>query len=187
VLVAVPVYLDYGTLSPCGALRESVREQDRLARILPDGVVDAVIESNAGPLSPGRCLVILLGGQHAPTPTASPAPQPNPKTISAQANPPATVQGEMVAAINECKAKRLAGELKTYVESAQCSNSRILQAFGRTNYRYMDLITLMTAKRAQIAERLDRGQITEADANMAFQQAFSDIVTAQNARDTMRK
>ena len=40
--------------------RETVRKQDGLVRILPDGVVDAVIETSSGPLSPGRCLAIRL-------------------------------------------------------------------------------------------------------------------------------
>jgi hypothetical protein len=197
VLAAGGVYMNYGTLSPCGALRETVRKQDGLARILPDSVVDAVIESNAGPLSPGRCFGLLIGGQHtpaqtvatAPTVAAAPVPQPDRQAISAQANSPAmqTAGNEAAAAINECKAKRLAGELKSFVQSAQCSNPRIIAAFNKANYRYMDLVTLMTAKRMQIAERLDRNLMSEADANVAYQQAFTDIVTAEKARDAMRK
>jgi hypothetical protein len=45
----------------------------------------------------------------------------------------------------------------------------------------------MAAKRVQIAERLDRNQMSEADANVAYQQAFTDVVTAEKARDAMRK
>jgi len=197
VLGAGAVYINYGTLSPCGALRETVRKQDGLARILPDSVVDAVIETNAGPLSPGRCLALLIGGQHVPPPTvttapavaAVPAPQPDRQAISAQANSPAmqAAGNEAAAAINECKAKRLAGELKSFVQSAQCSNPRIIAAFNKANYRYMDLVTLMVAKRMQIAERLDRNQMSEADANVAYQQAFAEVVTAENARDAMKK
>src|SRR5882762_2946841 len=108
ILAAGAVYLNYGTLSPCGALRETVRKQDGLARILPDAVVDAVIEGNIGPLSPGRCLGALLNGQHAPAPAvaAAPAtvPQPDRQAISAQANSPAmqAAGNEAGAAINEC-------------------------------------------------------------------------------------
>jgi hypothetical protein len=73
--------------------------------------------------------------------------------LSAQDNSPAmlAVGNEMTTAINECRAKRLAGELKTYVESARCSNPRIIQAFSKANYRYMDLIVLFTAKRLQVS------------------------------------
>src|ERR1700687_4957140 len=108
VLGAGAVYINYGTLSPCGALRETVRKQDGLARILPDSVVDAVIESNAGPLSPGRCLALLIGGQHAPAQTvatavAAAATQPDRQAISAQANSAAmqAAGNEAAAAINE--------------------------------------------------------------------------------------
>jgi hypothetical protein len=193
-LIAVPVYLVYGTLSPCGALRESVRNQDGLARILPDGVVDAMIQANTGPLSPGRCLALLIGGQQAPAPAMAAAPVaappvPAPQPISAQTNSPAMVAAgnEAVTAINECRAKRLAGELKTYVESVRCSNPRIVQAYTRANYRYMDLIALFTAKRMLVSERLDRKQISEVDAGVENQQAFADIVTEEKARDAMRK
>jgi hypothetical protein len=196
-LVAGAVYYDFGTLSPCGALRETVRKQDGLARILPDGVVDAVIESNAGPLSPGRCLALLVGGQPAPARTAAVAPavaaapvvQPDRQAISAQANSPAmqAAGNEAAAAINECKSKRLSGELKSFVQSAQCSNPRIVAAFKKASYRYLDLVTLMTAKRLQIAQRLDRNEMSEADANLATQQAFSDVITTERARDAMSK
>jgi hypothetical protein len=58
---------------------------------------------------------------------------------------------------------------------------------GKMAWRYMDLVTLMAAKRMQIAEHLDRNQMSEADANVAYQQAFADIVTAEKARDAMKK
>jgi hypothetical protein len=189
-LVAGAAYLDYGTLSPCGALRETVRKQDGLARILPDSVVDAVIEAHSGPLSPGRCLALLIGGQHAPAPTVAAAPPAAaaqaPQANSAQANLQAA-SNEMATAINECRAKRISGEFESFVQSAQCSNPRIMQAFRKANYRYMDLIALMVAKRTQISERLDHKEISEADAGVALQQAFTDVVTAERARDAMRK
>lgn len=64
-------------------------------------------------------------------------------------------------AVKECKVKRLGGELKTYVQSAMCSNPGIVQAFSAVNYKHMDLIQAFAAKRLEIAEKLDRGQITE--------------------------
>jgi hypothetical protein len=62
---------------------------------------------------------------------------------------------ETVIAINECRARRLSGELKTYVESAQCSNPRIIQAFSAAHYRRMYLIVRFTAKRLQLSEKVD--------------------------------
>jgi hypothetical protein len=67
-----------------------------------------------------------------------------------------------LAAVKECKAKRLSGELKTYVQSAMCSNPGIVQAFAAINYKRLDLIQGFAAKRRELAEKLDRGQITEA-------------------------
>jgi hypothetical protein len=62
VLVGVLVYLGFGTLSPCGMVRESVRRHDNLAAVLPDSLVDVALVAQYGPLSPGRCLSILLNG-----------------------------------------------------------------------------------------------------------------------------
>ena len=64
--------------------------------------------------------------------------------------------------MKECKIKPLGGELKTYVQSAVCSNPSIVQAFSVVNYKRMDLIQGFAAKRLELAEKLDRGQITEA-------------------------
>lgn len=184
VLSAGAVYLNYGTLSPCGALRESVRKQDALVRILPDVAVDAVIEGNIGPLTPERCLGVLIGSQRPPPQVVAPMLAPAPASSeAAQANPMTAAGNEMIAAINECRGRRLAGELKTFVASAQCANPNIIRAFSKANYRYMDLISLMAAKRMQISERLDRKEISEADANVQLQQAFTDVVTTEKLRD----
>lgn len=189
-LAAGAVFYHYGTLSPCDALRETVRRQDDLARVLPDAVLDLAMTAQYGQLSPGRCLAVLVGGKAmaAPipaAPTASQALSPG----SARAEPPTfqTAGNESTAAMNECLARRLSGELKNFVASAQCSGPRIVDAFSKANYRYMDLVRLMVAKRLQISERLDRHELSEADANVAFQQAFSDVVTAEKMRDSARK
>jgi hypothetical protein len=190
VLAGGAVYLHFGTLSPCGALRETIRQQDGLARVLPDSIVDLAIEAQYGPLSPGRCLAALLGGKDAPTPHAQaavPAPAPVNQPMSPQDVAMQSAGREMVTAINECRAKRLAGELQSFTASAQCAGPRIIQAYSNANYRYMDLISLMVAKRLQITQRLDRKEISEADANVALQQAFTDAITTEKARDAMRK
>jgi hypothetical protein len=108
---------------------------------------------------------------------------------SARADPPTfqTAGNQAVTAISECRAKRLSGELKSFTASAQCSGPRIIEAFSKANYRYMDLVTLMVAKRAQISERLDRNEMSETDANVAFQQAFTDVVTVEEKRDAARR
>ncbi|WP_298261694.1 hypothetical protein [Bradyrhizobium sp.] len=96
-------------------------------------------------------------------------------------------QNEMVAAIAECRNKRINGELKSFVASAECANPRIIQAFRRANYRYMDLIEDFNTKRLQISERVDRRKLTETDAKIETQKLFASIVEAERQRDSMRK
>jgi hypothetical protein len=188
-LVTGAIYWHYGTLSPCDALRQTVRRQDGLARVLPNAVVDLAIEAQYGPMSPGRCLGALINGQPVPASAPVVVMGPAPPVSADQTNSTAiqAAGNEMVAAINECRAKRLAGELQSFTASAQCAGPRIIQAYRKANYRYLDLVSLMVAKRLQISERLDRKEISEADANVALQQAFSDTITAEKARDAMRK
>jgi hypothetical protein len=185
-LVAGAVFVNYGTLSPCDALRETVRRQDGLARILPDALITATIEANAGPLTPMKCVGLLLNKQSTPV---APAPVAPPQASASQPpqDPMVIAQKEMVAAISECRNKRIDGTLKTFVASAQCSNPRIVQAFSKANYRYMDLIAAFNAKRLQISERVDRNQLSEADAQVETQKLFANIVEAEKQRDSIRK
>jgi hypothetical protein len=183
------MYATYGTLSPCDALRETVRRQDGLARILPDALITAAIEANAGPLTPMKCVGLLLSKQSTPVASAPApvAPLPQASVSQPPQDPMVIAQNEMVAAITECRNKRIDGTLKTYVASAQCANPRIVQAFSRANYRYMDLIAAFNAKRLQISELVDRKQLTEADAQVETQKLFASIVEAEKQRDSIRK
>lgn len=88
------------------------------------------------------------------------------------------------AAIMECKNKRLSGELKTYEASAECSNPRIIEAYQEAGYRYMDLVSLMTAKRLELAEEIDQGKITEAQAQLEFAQFMTGIADEERQRDS---
>ncbi|MGA2056012.1 MAG: hypothetical protein ABSG88_11930 [Bradyrhizobium sp.] len=188
-LIAGAIFVNYGTLSPCDALRETVRRQDGLARILPDALITAAIEANAGPLTPMKCVGLLLNKQStavasAPAPVA---PPPQASFSQPPRDPMVIAQSEMVAAITECRNKRIDGTLKTFVASAQCSNPRIVQAFSKANYRYMDLIAAFNAQRLQISERVDRKQLSEADAQIETQKLFASIVEAEKQRDSIRK
>jgi|SRR5579863_9401442 len=188
--VAGAVFVNYGTLSPCDALRETVRRQDALARILPDTLITAAIEANAGPLTPMKCVSLLMSKQSIPVASApAPAPvgPPPQASVSQPQDPMVTAQNEMVAAITECRNKRIDGSLKTFAASAQCANPRIVQAYRKANYRYMDLIEAFTTKRVQISERVDRKQITETDAQVETQKLFASIVEAEKQRDNIRK
>jgi hypothetical protein len=94
---------------------------------------------------------------------------------------------EAERAIIECRAKRLSGELKTFVASAQCAGPRIMQAYSAANYRYMDLIALFVAKRLRVAEKLDRDEMSEIQAQLENTKDFSQIVEAQQRRDKLGK
>jgi hypothetical protein len=196
ILIAAVVYLNFGTLSPCGMLRQSVRQHDNSADVLPDMLVDAALEAQFGALSPGRCISILLNGQRPPIAGTQTTQQPliQQPEIHQQASPAPMVANEAIkaagkeaeAAMIECRAKRLSGELKTYVASSHCSNPRIIQAFSAANYKYMDLIVLWTAKRLELSEKVDRNELTEIQASTESAKAFSELVDAERRRDAGR-
>lgn len=122
-------------------------------------------------------LVVLIGlsvhiQQKPATPVTQQASvQPAPTTPQTPSDP----WDEALSAVKECKVKRLGGELKTYVQSAMCSNPGIVQAFNSANYKHMDLIQGFTAKRLELAEKLDRGQITEAQSESELSEFSSRI------------
>jgi hypothetical protein len=66
-----------------------------------------------------------------------------------------------LSAVKECKVKRLGGELKTYIQSAMCSNPGIVQPISAVNYKHIDLIQGFASMRLELAEKLDRWQINE--------------------------
>jgi|SRR5580700_7025121 hypothetical protein len=59
-LIAVVIFCNFGTLAPCGVLREAARQRDSLAAVLPDSMVDLGLEGHYGPLSGGHCLAVLM-------------------------------------------------------------------------------------------------------------------------------
>jgi hypothetical protein len=64
-------YLDYGTLDPCGMMRQKLRREaiakggslgGFLASAMPDNVLDGVVSAEYGkPVTPGFCIGVLLG------------------------------------------------------------------------------------------------------------------------------
>jgi len=82
-VAGVVLYLDYGTVAPCSILRERVRQQvvheggqlgSFVATAMPDNVLDGLIATQYGALSPGRCISLLVKGE--PAPLRSPARPP---------------------------------------------------------------------------------------------------------------
>ena len=198
VLIAAAVYFSFGTLSPCGVLRETVRHRDGLAAVLPDSIVDLALAGQYGPVSPGRCLAILMNGQGAPV--ANTAPPARPQTVqpatprqvpqSATASPQDAMQRAVqitTQAFNECKAKRLRGELPTHVASVQCSNPMMLAVYNEARYRYMDLIERLAITRLDLAARIDRGELTEQQAELESNKIYAGLQAAERRRDAVMR
>ncbi len=68
-LVAVVVYWNFGTFSPCGVLREVIRQRGDLVAIFPDGAIDFALEAQFGEMSAKRCFAVLLEAVTSPVPT----------------------------------------------------------------------------------------------------------------------
>jgi hypothetical protein len=190
------VYLYFGTLSPCGMLREHLRKRDSLAAAMPDVLVDVALAAHYGALSPGRCVAILVSDVTSSitrTPAATPPPvtQLQPRPQGAQPQPQQLPDfrvshgqelREVERAMYECRARRLAGELRNFAETARCSNPRIVQAFSAANYRYMDLIASFADKRLRLAEHLDRHDLTEAQAEQETLKYWLELANEDRRR-----
>ena len=83
------------------------------------------------------------------------------------------------AAMGACESKYPRGT-KQYVEKARCQNdaTNIVRPF----MPYPDLVDQDTATRMAIAEKLQQGKLSEADANMQFTQAHSQIIAEEQRR-----
>ena len=192
----------YGAVTPCGIVRSMARNEaaktgafGTLLASLPDVAIDGLMGAAVGPLTPARCLSMLLPGpakmQPPPRPVQvaapyipnHPAPPPSPSAPAPAAIPTDWAMRQANAAVAECRSQRLSGELKSYVASVPCSNPRILQAFQVTHYRYMDLIYQLNAERWVLAERLDKGLLTEAQASLENAQFISRLRDQEMRRD----
>lgn len=67
---------------------------------------------------------------------------------------------ESTAAREECQNRRTMGQL-TLVQTVSCANPRIVAAFERAHYPYMDLLRLGMDARLAGAEKVQSGGITE--------------------------
>jgi len=72
-----------------------------------------------------------------------------------------TMRDTTKAAVLECRERRIRQEFKTYRQSVDCSNPKILAAYESSGYPYMDLVRLLLDARMMAAENLDKGAITE--------------------------
>jgi hypothetical protein len=59
-LVGGAVYWNFGALSPCGVIREVIRQRSDMADIIPDAFIDFGFETQFGEMSANRCFAVLL-------------------------------------------------------------------------------------------------------------------------------
>ena len=95
----------------------------------------------------------------------------------------AVMREKETSILAECELKRIGGELKTYAESTQCSNPMIVAAHQEAGDPAMNLVYLLTAYRLAVAERIDKGALREAEANLMLAQLVSRINTERLQRD----
>jgi hypothetical protein len=89
-------------------------------------------------------------------------------------------------AADDCRNKRLRGELPSHAASVRCANPAMLQAFSAAHYRYMDLIQFFAAKRIELATKIDRGEMTEQQGQVEAQNIFASIQATERQRDAAR-
>jgi hypothetical protein len=73
--VAGAVYWNFGTLSPCGVIREAIRQRGDVAAFFPDGVIDLGFGGQFGEMSANSCFAVLLDNLTSPVPTSGQASQ----------------------------------------------------------------------------------------------------------------
>lgn len=82
----------------------------------------------------------------------------------------------------DCRAQKLQGKLATWVEAVNCGNDRIRQVMQASGYPHMDLVNLLLAHRILLAERMDAGQLTEAEATVQLAELGTRITAEEQAR-----
>jgi hypothetical protein len=83
IVAGVYVYMTYGTVEPCGIVREKLRRQavteggnlgGLLANVTPDSVINGMLSAQYNrPVTPGLCVGILIGTEDPPGRTRQPS------------------------------------------------------------------------------------------------------------------
>jgi hypothetical protein len=83
-------------------------------------------------------------------------------------------------AMDDCEHRRELGELKSHADVAACANAAMVQEFHNEGSTYMPLIQRIADKRLEVARRLDKGEIDDAQAAEELSR-FSDSAIAMYA------
>jgi hypothetical protein len=86
------------------------------------------------------------------------------------------------AAIAECKAKRLGGELKTQKFFVECSNPKIFAAYREAGDPNLDLLNVYLAARLVGAENVDKKRVTEAEYKLQLAELDSRLTKERQRR-----
>ena len=85
---------------------------------------------------------------------------------------------------NACIEKRHSGVIKTYAESAKCSNQAMVSAFERVEFPYMDLVQQYADKRIELLGKLDNKEITKTTFDKQFHEYLKTFIDQTYARDS---
>ncbi len=105
------------------------------------------------------------------------------QTIEKQEAKVALMHEKEKSILAECEMKRIRGEIKTYVQSTQCSNPVIIRAHEDAGDPAMNLVYLITAYRLAVAERIDKGVLSRTEGNLMLSQLMSRINTERLQKD----
>lgn len=83
----------------------------------------------------------------------------------------------------ECKQRHVAGELKTYVEKFKCSQDRVRQVYIDYGFSYMDLLDLMAAYQMALGERIDKGELSLAQAEVQMAEVRTRVTSEMEKRN----
>ena len=100
-----------------------------------------------------------------------------------------TLPGLLVLEFKNCEGRLRAGELPTRVARARCETGETKAMLKKSSldYPYGDLVALLTAKRMELAKRLDSGTITAAEAEREYNQFHSQFVRELKVREDRYK
>ena len=107
------------------------------------------------------------------------------------AQPPRQIPASMVVpleksrqAIEECRQRRLRGELASYKMSAECSSPKIFAAWQEANYPHMDLITAWVNEREAASERVDQRAMTPRDFDLKMVELTNRLTAEERRRSS---
>lgn len=93
---------------------------------------------------------------------------------------PTKAAKHMDVVLQQCRSEHRTG---THVQYIKCVNEGRSKFYLDNNYPYMDLNFLLNAKSLAIAEDLDQGVITKAQANVLAAELLLRITTEENKRN----